>query len=212
MSRIQRLGLFVAAAAASVAFAAVLVRSNVLDQVGDHAAAHMPDGDMPPAGGVKPAEGGFPLPAKAASREGRGTFIVMFEEAPLATYRGGVAGIPAPPRDRLAKNGRMRLDPTSATSRAYVAYLQERQAEYAKRMSSMAGRALNARMSMQHAINAMVVDMSREEVDAVRGLAGVSIVEEYREFEFDTDTGPGFIGAESVWNGATPGSGGPVSW
>jgi hypothetical protein len=208
MSRIQRWVFFVAAAAASVAFAAVLVRSNVLDQIGGHAVAHVPAGGMPPAGPVKPAEGGPALLAKAASPQGRSTFIVMFEEAPLATYRGDVAGIPAPPRDRLAKNGRMRLDPTSATSRAYVAYLQKRQADYATRMSSMAGRTLRTRMSMQHAVNAMVVELSAEEAAAIRGLAGVSFVEAYEEYETTTDTGPQLIGAPSVWNGTNPGSGG----
>ncbi len=210
-SRIKRFkhwGLAAIVGIAVVASAAALIRSGWRVEAnaatGDRAAA----ATMAPAGPVEATSGGFLFAKKAGPRDGRGTFIVMFDEAPLATYQGGVAGIPAPSRDRLAKGGRLRLDTSSASSRAYVAYLQKRQADLKNRMSSMAGRTLQTRIAMQHALNAVVVDLSREEAEAIRGLAGVSLVEEYEEFETTTDRGPQLIGAEPVWNGTNAGAGG----
>ncbi len=155
---------------------------------------------------ANPSRGGKAI--KTPLREGYGRYIVMFEEPPLAAYRGDVAGIPAPRRDRLAKNGRMRLDVTGASARAYVSYLQKRQADLRMRMSSIVGRPLLARFSMQHAINAMVLDLSLEEADAIRAMPGVSFVEANEEYETMSDRGPQLIGAVPVWDGTNPGSGG----
>jgi hypothetical protein len=102
----------------------------------------------------------------------------------------------------------MRLDPSSASARAYVGYLKDRQAELKTRMSSIAARTVQPRIAMQHAVNAMVVDLSAEEAQAIRVMPGVSFVEAYSEFETTTDRGPALIGAEPVWTGTNPGSGG----
>lgn len=56
---------------------------------------------------------------------------------------------------------------------------------------------------MQYALNAMVVDLDRGEADAIRGLAGVRFVEDYKEYEVANDRGPPLIGAEPVRNGST---------
>ncbi len=208
MSRINVLGIAAVVAIAVAASAAALVQYGRRADAGLTLVGREAMTAMAPAGPVKGTDGGGVMSAKAASRDGRGTFIVVFDEAPLASYQGGVAGIPAPSRDRLSKGGRMRLDPSSVSARAYVAYLQKRQADLNVRMSSMAGRTLRARMTMQHALNAMVVDLSLEEAEAIRGLAGVGIVEEYDEYEVTTDRGPQLIGAEPVWNGTNAGAGG----
>jgi Subtilase family/PA domain len=141
------------------------------------------------------------------SGNGRSTFIVVFKESPLATYEGTVPGIGAPERE-FSLQGKSRIDVNGAQAEEYVDYLQVRQAQIETRMSTMMGRDVDARLNMQHAINAMVVDLSANEANAVRGMPEVRFVEEYREYEQDTDTGPALIGAPPIWNGANPGSGG----
>ncbi len=210
MSRIKAWGLAVVASVAiGASFAAILhygARRADTDATA-RVASDANDGTAIPAGpiGVVRADASSGRVAKGAER---GTFIVVFEEAPLATYRGGVAGIPAPGRDRAAKNGSLRLDTRGPSARAYVDYLRKRQETMTTQMSSMTGRTLRMRSTMQHAMNAVVVDLDRAEAEAIRALSGVSFVEEYAEHEVDTDRGPQLIGAEPVWNGSNPGANG----
>jgi hypothetical protein len=145
---------------------------------------------------------------KTPLRSGYGSYIVMFEEAPLAAYRGEVAGIPAPRRDVKAKNGRLRLDVAGATARAYVSHLRKRQAALNARMASILGRPVPVKASMHYAVNAVLVDLSIEEADAIRAMPGVSFVEAPGEYETASDRGAQLIGAVPVWDGTNPGSGG----
>jgi subtilisin family serine protease len=138
-------------------------------------------------------------PFSAANGE-RGQYIVVFREAPLAGYRGTVPGIPAPERYR-DQRGTLRLDADGANAQEYVEYLETRQNQMETRMSLAAGRNIEPQLTMQHALNAMVVDLSESEVRSVRGMPEVQLVEAYREYALDTDVGPTLIGAPSVWNG-----------
>ena len=61
----------------------------------------------------------------AAGHFKAGNYVVLLKEAPLATYAGGVAGIP-----RTSRNGS--YDPRAASSRAYRGYLTQRQTSLAR--------------------------------------------------------------------------------
>jgi Subtilase family/PA domain len=165
---------------------------------------------FPPAG-VTDDNGGSGNASVAASpsdpRKGRGTFIVVLKEASLATYKGTVPGISAPER-KFDIRGKNRINVEGTESQQYVEYLELRQSQMETRMSTMMGRDVTPRMTMKHAINAMVVDLSSSEAKAVQGMPEVRFVEAYREYELETDTGPALIGAPPVWTGTNPGSGG----
>ena len=154
------------------------------------------------SGGIRTAAG------SAVSDSQTGTYIVVFKEAPLASYKGTVPGIGAPERYR-DESGTLRLDATGDNSQEYVDYLQTRQAQLEARMSAMAGRDVEPRLTMQHALNGMVVDLTASEVRAIRALSDVRLVEAYREYPLDTDVGPTLIGAPPVWDGSNPGAPGP---
>lgn len=126
------------------------------------------------------------------------TYIVVFRDAPLATYRGGVAGIAKPARKG---NGRGRLDATGKQAQDYVKYLADRQRGYEARMSGALGRKLKVNMRMQHALNGIVTALSPLEAEAIAQLPEVRMVEAYREYALDTDLGPALIGAPVIWNG-----------
>ncbi len=212
MSRIKHWGavfgvvaLVAAAAAATYQYANNGSAAIVSDGSADGAASAAA---MPPAGAVGDnGDNGSASGANASndSREERGTFIVVFKEAPLASYKGTVPGISAPERE-FAAMGKGRIDVAGTEAQEYVDYLQLRQAQMETRMSTMMGRDVNPRLNMQHAINAMVVDMAPSEAKAVRGMPEVRFVEEYREYVMETDVGPTLIGAPPVWNGTNPGA------
>ena len=137
--------------------------------------------------------------------ERNSTYIVVFKEPALASYKGTLPGLPQPERYR-DEQGTMRLDSDGTHAERYVDYLEQRQAQMEARMSTMLGRDIAPRATMQHALNGMVVDLSEAEAGAMRAMSDVRLVEAYREYELDTDTGPTLIGAPAVWNGTNPGA------
>lgn len=144
-------------------------------------------------------------------------FIVVYREAPLATYRGEIQGLPAPERlpARSARTGTAaataattgaaagRIAVRGARARDYVRFLEGRQVAHESRIASVVGRRLRVERRMQHALNASVVEMNPREAMLVEQLPEVAFVEEYREYEQETDVGPTLIGAPALWN-ATP--------
>ena len=132
-------------------------------------------------------------------------YIVVFEEPALATYQGEVSGLAAPAR-RADARGKLRLDVKSASARSYVAYLQRRQADLEGAIALRTGRPLDVERRMQHAINGVVVELTAAEAARVEQMPDVRLVEAYREYALDTDTGPALIGAPAVWNGEWAGA------
>lgn len=141
----------------------------------------------------------------AAVDEAPERVIVVFEEPALAAYQGGVTGIAAPTR-RSDARGKLRLDVKGASARSYVSYLQRRQADLEGAIALRVGRPLDVERRMQHAINAVVVELTDSEAARVEQLPDVRFVEPYREYALDTDTGPRLIGAEAVWDVTWPGA------
>lgn len=139
-----------------------------------------------------------------------GTYIVLFDEPSLAAYRGGVAELSVAPRP-VGKDGKRRIDVYSREAQDYLGYLQGRQLEMEARMDGVAGRALDVRHRMQHAVNGIVVDMTSEESARVAKLPGVRLVEAYREYEHQTDVGPALIGAPAAWAGSASQPGGAIA-
>lgn len=142
----------------------------------------------------------------ASRRNARGTYLVLFSDAPLASYRGGIAGLTAP-QSKVGMAGRPRIDVKSQASLQYVGYLQRRQQQMERQMSGMVRRSLDVRSRMQHAVNGIVTDLTPDEAARVGKIAGVRLVEPYREYAMNTDVGPTLIGAPTAWAGSagTPG-------
>lgn len=159
--------------------------------------------------------GGPAAPAAAGPGSGLGElshrYIVVYREEPLATYKGDIQGLPAPERKRpsasaaraAAATGSVATDRIAvqgARSRDYVRFLADRQSQHEARINSALGRSVKVERRMQHAINASVLQMNPQEAERVRALPDVQLVEEYREYEQDTDVGPGLIGASALWS------------
>lgn len=145
--------------------------------------------------------------AQAAVDAAPGRYIVVFQDAALGAYHGEIQGLAAPQRTTNAR-GKPRLDTKGAAARRYVGYLQGRQRDIEGAMALRLGRPLDVEKRMQHAINGIVVELSAAEAARVESLPDVRLVEGYREYPQDTDTGPRLIGVEPVWNGTNPGGNG----
>lgn len=131
-------------------------------------------------------------------------YIVLFDEAPLATYTGGVAGIAAPPRTGTA--GRApKLDAQAPQSQAYVAHLAQKQRDFLNTASAAFGRPLHAEFTYAYAVNGLAVALSAEEAARVAQMPGVVSVQKNELRRLNTDSGPAWIGAPSVWQGTSTG-------
>lgn len=140
--------------------------------------------------------------ATDGSPEERRVYLVFFEEKPLATYRGGVAGLEAThPRSR----GERRLDPDSSASRAYLRFLERRQDERLAAMRAALGSRPQLLQRYLAAGNAVALRLRPAEAWVVGRIPGVvRVVQDYDQ-PLDTDRGPSFIGAPSIWDGSESG-------
>lgn len=147
-----------------------------------------------------------PASAAATAMDARPSkqHIVVFREAPLASFKGG-AGLAAPARIQSGPK-RGRIDVRSAQARNYVRHLEGVQMGHEADLGRALGHSLEVRKRMQHAVNAIIADLSDVDAERIREMPEVAFVEEYREYEIETDVGPRLIGAEPVWNGTVPGT------
>lgn len=136
-------------------------------------------------------------------------YIVRFVEKPLALYNSVVSsqpvnGISAIPSKTMS-SGRVRLDVHSAQALSYVQYLKQQQQQHLSAISAALGKTITPKYSMQHALNAVLVELTPDQVNRVQQTSGVVAVTRDVPHSLDTDIGPGFIGAASVWWGTPAG-------
>ncbi len=131
--------------------------------------------------------------ATADPAPARERYTIVFKGEPLAVHPGA---------QRIASGRKAgRLDVHSAASRAYVENLAQRQDAFVAGLSASFGRPLAPLATMQHALNAVVVELDEHEAASVAQRPEVDFVEREHELELLTDRGPSFIGAPWIWDG-----------
>ncbi|WP_057942389.1 S8 family serine peptidase [Lysobacter gummosus] len=157
--------------------------------------------------------GGAPTPSgqNGAAVAQYERYIVVYREAPLSTYKGEVAGLPAPRRlqgaaraqGAMVSAGSGRIDVHSAAAMQYVQHLDEVQARHERKIDGLIGRRMKVQHRMRHALNAVVTELTAAEAARISRLPEVQLVQPDRVHELLTDVGPTLIGAPALWN-ATP--------
>ncbi len=125
-----------------------------------------------------------------------GIFLIRLEDAPLASYRGGLAGLDA---TSTVVTGDRKLDVDAPESIAYVEYLEAEQATFVSRMEKTIGHSVDVRFTYTNSNNGMAVWLTPEEAARIAKLPGVAFVQPDFERELQTDTGPRWIGVEDIW-------------
>ncbi len=126
----------------------------------------------------------------------KGRYIVVLNEPATASFRGS-ADVAAP--DRI--NGR--LDVNGPATLAYIDRLDAQQVAFLDQATEVLGRPVAATRRMQHAINAVVLELDAREAVALQALPEVRFVDAPGFYEIDTDVGPTLIGAPGIWAGST---------
>ncbi|USQ81179.1 S8 family serine peptidase [Ornithinimicrobium faecis] len=187
-----------------------IAQSRVVDDVTDAPSTNA--SRMPTAGSASAAPEGD---SEAAATEGRaagagtaeempesatGLYIVRLEQAPLATYDGGVEGLAA---TNPQVTGEARLDATSQDSRDYLQHLAEAQEEAGLQIESLLGRDVQIADHYTHALNGLALELSAEEAAALVDQVGIVAVEPDQQWELDTDVSNDIINSPAIWAGET---------
>lgn len=136
----------------------------------------------------------------APNEDGRYRTIVRFTEAPLASYDGGIAGLPATSN---RATGAARLDATSSAAIAYRQFLADRQASHQAGIARLLEREFELEHQFLGALNGATAWLTLDEARRVRDLDFVRSVHLDEERELETDIGPDHIGAPAIWNAMT---------
>lgn len=120
--------------------------------------------------------------------------VVQLEDQPLASYDGGVDGIPATSPSVTNRN----LNANSRAARDYAAYLEGKQDDFKSSATSVAP---SARIGedFQVALNGVSMTVTVEDASRIAKLPGVVAVLPDRLVQPDTEVSPNFIDAPDLW-------------
>ncbi len=127
------------------------------------------------------------------------SYIIQLEDAPLATYAGGIgrmAATSAPAR------GERKLNVASPDAVIYRNYLQGKQNQFLTAAEKTLQRPLGVQFRYEVAYNGMAVQISAIEAAEIAKLPGVhKVIRGVVRYPV-TDAGPTWIGAGGVWDGS----------
>ncbi len=158
------------------------------------AAPAPPKAPAPPAG---PA-----ALTQSTNASGPARYFVILADPSVPSYTGGIEGLAA---TNPAANGEVKFDADSRESRAYASYLEAQQDALVAEASRLLARSPEVVYQLQFALNAVVMVLDPAEAALIAKLPGVIQVERDIAEQIDTDYGPSWIGAPSIWNGTATG-------
>lgn len=139
------------------------------------------------------------------------TYIVIFDEAPLASFAGstgstaGKLKMPKMAATSPGITGEPKFNINSAASQNYRNYLVKQRKSRLDLASSKMGRTLTPTFVYDVALNGFAAQMTEAEAAQVRTVPGVKRVQQEVIRRLMTDRGPAWIKADQVWaGGGTP--------
>lgn len=139
------------------------------------------------------------IPAASAA----GDYVVLFNEPPLASYRGSIPGLASTNPQALGQDV---LDIESAASRAYLTHLKRRHAHFVASATQALDREIVPFYTYYYALNGLAVTLSEGEASKLAALDNVAQVLPDEARALTTDAGPAWIGAPDVWDGTATGT------
>lgn len=139
-----------------------------------------------------------PALTSGLARGERAVFIVVLEDESLALYRGGIDGYPGTSRDAT---GDEQLDPRSAESQDYLAYLDDQREKAIQDADAEIGRNLEVVYEYGATLVGFASEMTQAEANRIAALPNVKFVEQEQISYPQTDAGPQWQGASQIWGG-----------
>ncbi|WP_341502501.1 S8 family serine peptidase [Gallaecimonas sp. GXIMD4217] len=140
------------------------------------------------------------LPAHALKQRQRDIsdlYFVHFHGAPLAV---AARDLQQQGLSSLRRAGG-RLNVRAPASQQYLARLDQQRQAARQRLGQALGRSLRFEQEYGTVINAATVRLSKAEAKRLARHRDVQLVEQVQPHQLHTDSGPGFIGADRIWQG-----------
>jgi len=141
--------------------------------------------------------------AKAVSQDQSNTrqlYIIRFAEPGLLRYTGGTQGLQATAPSATQQR---KLDARSPAANAYSTYLQSQRGTHLQAITQSIGRSLDVTHNYQVTMNGIAAELTLSEAGKIAKLPGVDSIKRSRIEHLDTYRGPGFIGADTIWDGSS---------
>ncbi|MBY6096027.1 S8 family serine peptidase [Ferrimonas balearica] len=138
-------------------------------------------------------------------------YIIQLASPALPNYKGGISGLTATNikanrgNALTGQDGKQRLNVRSQASLDYRAHLMDEQQRFISKASRTLGGNFNVLAQTQLALNGMIVEGTQAEMMKLAKLMDVRSITLDKRHELHTDRGPGWIGADKVWDGTVTG-------
>lgn len=159
-----------------------------------------------PAGSPEAAS---PKPADALRADALQRYIVVFDEAPAASFRGfdkADRGRPALAATSPQATGARKYDARSLEAVAYVDFLHDVRRVVLNDAAVAVMRPLEPVHVYTHALNGVSLDLTAGEAKRLAAVPGVRTVRPEFTRTLQLDRGPAWIKADQVWSGAATGT------
>lgn len=158
--------------------------------------------DRPEAGDLTEIAGAFSLDSvytrDAAKADGAKlvSVIIKLDEAPIASYEGGVPGYPA---TSPKVTGEKKLNPNSAHVKKYEKFLDQNNIKFAAALEASIPDA-EVTQSYEYVIGGVAAIVPSDELTRIAKMEGVSAIYLDELNQLDTEASPAFIGADDLWD------------
>ncbi len=133
-------------------------------------------------------------------------YIIEFAEAPVAVYRGENSAFSA---TSPAVTGARKLNTRSAPVVSYRQHLQTVHRQWLDEFESVLGRELEYKFTYELAMNGAALALQPGEAALLAQLPGILSIQPNMYYQLDTDAGPTYIGANTLWDGSNSSDGLP---
>lgn len=131
----------------------------------------------------------------AADADGNVMIIVQLTDPDVVSYEGGLPGLEA---TSPKVTGAIQFDAQTPAAQAYMNYLADQQANFASAVAQVSPQA-RVLANYQAALNGVALKLPFADLAAVAQLPGVRALYKNEINHLDTDVGPTWIGAPSIW-------------
>ncbi len=138
------------------------------------------------------------LLVSVVSASERSMYIIKLKKESLVHYKGDVAGLRTTSPAAL---GVRKLDAKSADSIAYLSFLENDLTQVKSSISSLFQRDLGKTHDYFYASYGFALELTQDEAILLANQSYVLSVEKDKQYELNTDAGPKFIGANTLWDG-----------
>lgn len=156
----------------------------------------------------------------STASSGEATYIITFEDEPVAMYRGGIMGYEPTHKSMLnlssqrekqyetltgntvSSSPKKRVDYIAHPSvKAYKQYLEKSQHQFVAAASRKLNREIDITHRYQLALNGVAAKLTSKEASKLMAMPGIKSVRKEVVRNLHTDTGPTHIGAAALWQG-----------